>query len=324
MNVNMQKSLLFPDGHHKLIRWRFVTHAGIDGYTRVIVYMECSNNNRAQTVYSLFLRAVRQFWLPSRVRCDQGGENYSTALHMLRHRGVDRRSVIVGSSVHNQRIERLWRDLHRCVTQLFYRLFYYLEGENLLDPLNEVNLFALHYVYLPRINSAIEHFKQGWNHHPIRTAHNRSPYQLFTSAALNLQQSGLAAVDFFASVDDSYGIEEEGLASDDSGVEVPRIAFSLTDEHYEQLQQNVNPLAESSNFGIELYIQTLGFINTIVTQHPHVYQNQWNVNVSALMVCINFQTAVLFALIICAFTVHIVMLAWHVLFFTLQCIYIPI
>jgi len=182
---------------HKLIRWRCVTHAGIDGYSRVIVYIQSSNNNRAQTVYSLFLRAVQQFWLPSRVRCDQGVENYSVALHMLRHRGVDQRSVIVGSSVHNQRIERLCWDLHRCVTQLFYRLFYCLEEENLLDPLNEVNLFGLHYVYMPQINSAIEHFKQGWNHHPIRTAHNRSPYQLFTSAALHLQQSGLAAVDFF-------------------------------------------------------------------------------------------------------------------------------
>jgi len=89
-----------------------------------------------------------------------------------------------------------------------------------------------------------------------------------------LQQSGLAAVAFFGSVDGSYGIEEDGLASDDSGVEVPRMAFSLTDEHYEQLQQSVNPLAESSNFGIELYIQTLAFIDNIVTQHPDVYQNQ--------------------------------------------------
>ena len=25
------------DGHHKLIRWRFVTHGGIDGYSRTIV-----------------------------------------------------------------------------------------------------------------------------------------------------------------------------------------------------------------------------------------------------------------------------------------------
>ena len=39
-----------------------------------------------QCSYSLFSRAVQQFWLPSRVRCDQGGENYSIALHMLRHR----------------------------------------------------------------------------------------------------------------------------------------------------------------------------------------------------------------------------------------------
>jgi len=54
---------------------------------------------------------------------------------------------------------------------------------------------------------------------------------------------------FFGSVDGSYGIEEDSLASDDSGVEVPRMAFSLTDEHYEQLQQSVNPLAESIILG---------------------------------------------------------------------------
>lgn len=30
------------DGHHKLIRWRFVTHGGIDGFSRTIVYLRCS------------------------------------------------------------------------------------------------------------------------------------------------------------------------------------------------------------------------------------------------------------------------------------------
>ena len=34
--------------------------------------------------------------------------------------------LYVGSSVHNQHIERLWRDMHRCVTSLFYRLFFFL------------------------------------------------------------------------------------------------------------------------------------------------------------------------------------------------------
>ena len=91
------------DGHHKLIRWRLVTHCGIDGYSRLIVYLKCSNNNRSGTVYDLFLDAAHKHGLPSRVRCDQGIENRLVAQHMLHHRGVDRGSLIAGSSVHNQR-----------------------------------------------------------------------------------------------------------------------------------------------------------------------------------------------------------------------------
>ena len=65
---------------------------------------------------------------------------------MLEQRGTDRRSVITGSSIHNQWIERLWQDLHRCVTVLFYRLFYYLEHIGFLDPMNEMHIYALHYM----------------------------------------------------------------------------------------------------------------------------------------------------------------------------------
>ena len=92
------------DGHHKLTRWRLVIHCAIDGYSRLIVFIKCSNNNKADTVYDLFLQAVGQYGLPSRIRCDQGRENTRFAQHMLR---VERRSVLAGSSVHNQRIERL-------------------------------------------------------------------------------------------------------------------------------------------------------------------------------------------------------------------------
>ena len=99
------------DGHNKLIRWRFVTHCSIDGYSRLVVFIKCSTNNKAATVYDLFLQAVHRYGLPSRTRCDQGGENILVAQHMLCHHGSERRSVLVGSSVHNQRIERLRRDV---------------------------------------------------------------------------------------------------------------------------------------------------------------------------------------------------------------------
>ena len=78
---------------------------------RLVTYIKCSNNNCASTVLSLFIQAVAEFGVPSRVRSDQGVENVDIARWMLTHMGVNRGSILTGSSVHNQRIERLWRDV---------------------------------------------------------------------------------------------------------------------------------------------------------------------------------------------------------------------
>ena len=139
---------------------------------------------------------MEKYRLPSRIRCDQGRENIHVARHMLRHRGEERRSVLVGSSVHNQRIERLWRDMHRCVTSIYYRLFYYLEHTEVLNPIDNTHIFSLHYVFIPRINRALQEFLGSWNHHGVRTEHGRSPNQLFTAGSLQLRNSGMAALDF--------------------------------------------------------------------------------------------------------------------------------
>ena len=234
----------------------------------MVVYLKCSSNNRSSTVYSLFLAAIRQHGLPSRVRSDQGRENYKVAQHMIEHRGAERRSMITGSSVHNQRIERFWRDLHYSVTSLFYRLFYHLEHINLLDPANEQHLFALHYVYIPRINVALSQFTAGWNKHRIRTEHNLSPEQLFTAGVLRLQRSGLVAVDFLEDISNNYGIDEEGLSTstslnDYSGVEVPEGGFSLDSEQLTNMQQTVDPLQDSNNYGIDVYEEALLFLTNL-------------------------------------------------------------
>ena len=251
------------DSHHKLIRWRLVTHGAIDGYSRLVLYVHCATNIKAATVLEQFLSAVNGHGLPSRVRSDQGLENTLVARYMIERRGANRRSMLVGCSTHNQRIERLWRDMHKGVTILFYKLFYFMEDQGILDPLNEYHLWTLHYIFVPRIRKALDKFTSAWNNHPIRTAHHHSPQQLFTSGALLLQHSNSEAFDFLEHVNDDYGYDEDApIPSEDSeeGVHVPKSAIQFSDS---DLKETVNPTAPSNDYGMDLYKQTLVYISNL-------------------------------------------------------------
>ena len=161
-------------------------HAGIDGYSRLPVYCHCSSNNEAQTVLSHFLSAVDTFGLPSRVRCDRGGENTLVGYYMLSHplRGTDRGSIICGRSVHNQRIEQFWRDVFIGCVSLFYHLFYHLEDAGILNNDDPVHIWCLHFIYLPFINSSLANFVDAWSFHPMSSANGLSPRQLWTQGLL--------------------------------------------------------------------------------------------------------------------------------------------
>ena len=74
-------------------------------------------------------------------------------------------------------------------------------------------MHSLH-VFRPRIARTLNEFCVGWNNHIIRTAGNKYPRQHFPQCAIELRCSGQTALDFFEIVNNSYGVDEEGMAAD--------------------------------------------------------------------------------------------------------------
>ena len=234
------------DSHHKLIKWRFVTHGSIDGCSHLIPYLHCTDNNRASTVFAYFTKAVDEFGLPQKVRTDLGGENTEVWRYMIEQHSSNA-AVITGASTHNQRIERLWRDVHRCVTVLFADTFRMLEDEGKLDSLNEVDLFCLHYVYKPRINSTLRSFVESWNNHSMSSEGNLTPTQLYIQGFIETNQSPVQP--------NAGNLNSQQMSARDH-VQVPRICFRPC-ALLLLLLSVIDPLQPSSQFGRDIYLRTI-------------------------------------------------------------------
>ena len=151
-------------------------HDGIVGFLAALFIKSA----QITTVHQWFLTdGVVRFGL-----LDHGGENVGVWQYMITSHNHDYCTIVTGSSVHNERIQQLWRDVHRCVLSTFADTFRALESEEKVDPMNEVDLFRLHYVFLPGINRCLSEFQDSWNHHGLSSEANKSPLQLFLEGSM--------------------------------------------------------------------------------------------------------------------------------------------
>ena len=65
-------------------------------------------------------------------------------------------------------------------------------------------------------------------------------------------------------MDDTYGIDVDGpISSQEDSTVVPEFSVRLNSLDFATLQQMINPLAASDDFGIDLYEQVLQFMSTL-------------------------------------------------------------
>ena len=85
-------------------------HGCIDGALHYVLYAKVASNKTQETLFQPFFEAVQKFDQPPlRVRSDFASEHALICRNMLEVRSGIQNPFLIGSSVHNQRIEHWWR-----------------------------------------------------------------------------------------------------------------------------------------------------------------------------------------------------------------------
>ena len=141
--------------------------------------------------------------------------------------------------------------------------FLQLEDEGNLDVLNDLHIFSLHYVYIPRIENSLRELVRQMNSRPVSTERNLSPLQMWEKGMLQNLHSGHTALS--EAEIDHFGVDPNGVQTvedEDYQVDISPPLISLSDE---QLAQLPDPLSDDENGGKDLFLQCIDIINMLLT-----------------------------------------------------------
>ena len=111
----------------------------------------------------------------------------------------------------NSRVERAYRDVYSGVLAFYARVFEAMKDESILDISDDVHLFSLHHVYVPRINRSLNEFIQQMNNNPVSTENNQSPLQTWEREMLENTHSGHTALS--SEEIEDFGVDLGGVLS---------------------------------------------------------------------------------------------------------------
>ena len=127
--------------------------------------------------------------------------------------------------------------------------------EGLLDSLSETHLFALHYIFIPRIQISLNEFRSQWNDHAVSSTENFSPEQLFIRGTLSncsmvMEQNPRQedeTIDVIGSGIDLDTDPPVQISDDDYDILVP--IMNVDEELMTTLQEHINPLDDDGIMG---------------------------------------------------------------------------
>ncbi|KAJ4941393.1 hypothetical protein JOQ06_011273 [Pogonophryne albipinna] len=248
LSIKQSFSTPTDDELDNLVRYGLVIFGGIDGFSRKIMYLGAATNNKASTSLDFFLEGVQKYGFPLRVRADQGMENVGIARCMFTIRGCGRGSFMSGKSVHNQRIERLWRDVWMAVLD-----------EGVLDLSDSIHMFCAQHVFLPRLQRDLNVFRMGWDNHPLRTERNLSPHQLWT---MGLLHNPIDVPDLAEEMEDADLDFNTTSEPDETSPRVilPPVESPLSEQDMAGLLANIDVTRPSGSYGRDIYFAVLNHV----------------------------------------------------------------
>ncbi|KAJ6479899.1 hypothetical protein C8R47DRAFT_983223 [Mycena vitilis] len=171
-------------------------------------------------------------------------------------------------------------DVRKDTLESFRQIFFYLGENGLLDMDDAIHRSCLFLVFQPRIQASLNRTRDAWNHHKIRTAHNKTPLAIFElsreTAIRRGYWTGDPGDDPGTAADPLYGYDGEGplppvseqhgepenVSQEPVGIEAEREAgICINDDEELQgawdLMDDFDFDRDDENWGIDVYCEAV-------------------------------------------------------------------